>query len=202
MVKELSAKNDLLKKELRNKNNLISTLEKQINNKNKSQNSLNNIMCKKYNDNILLDNSVLKSDVLNLENKLKQQKLKYEDIINDYESKLREEKDKNNIMDNNFKKIENKYKYTNNKIFDIKDELKDVTLMKAKLEDMNEKYEVINLEQQKRIEELENQLKVVLTLVKNLFSKENNILYPMRTKLFYEISNLGKNNYDNNNIII
>ena len=202
LVKELSAKNDLLKKELRNKNNLISTLEKQINNKNKSQNSLNNIMCKKYNDNILLDNSVLKSDVLNLENKLKQQKLKYEDIINDYESKLREEKDKNNIMDNNFKKIENKYKYTNNKIFDIKDELKDVTLMKAKLEDMNEKYEVINLEQQKRIEELENQLKVVLTLVKNLFSKENNILYPMRTKLFYEISNLGKNNYDNNNIII
>ena len=105
-------------------------------------------------------------------------------------------------MDNNFKKIENKYKYSNNKIIDIKDELKDVTLMKAKLEDINEKYEGINLEQQKRIEELENQLKVVLTLVKNLFSKENNTLYPMRTKLFYEIFNLEKNYYDNNNIII
>ena len=96
-------------------------------------------------------------------------------------------------MDNNFKKIENRYKNSNNKIIDIKDELKDVTLMKAKLEDMNEKYEVINTKQQKRIEELENQLKVVLTLVKNLFINENNILYPMRTKLFYEISNLGKN---------
>ena len=43
-----------------------------------------------------------------------------------------------------------------------------------------------------RIEELENQLKVVLTLVKNLFSKENNVLFPMRTKLFFDISNLGK----------
>ena len=196
LVKELSAKNDLLKKEIRNKNNLIYSLERQIkknNNNNIDKKNLNNIMLKEYNDNILLDNSKLKSEIVNLDNKLKQQKIHYEDIINDYKIKLNEEKDKNNIMDNNFKKIENRYKNSNNKIIDIKDELKDVTLMKAKLEDMNEKYEVINSEQQKRIEELENQLKVVLTLVKNLFNKENNILYPMRTKLFYEISNLGKN---------
>ena len=194
LVKELSAKNELLKKELRDKNNLISTLEKQINNdKAKIKKNVNNIMLKEYNDNILLDNSKLKSEIVNLENKLKQQKIHYEDIISDYKSKLNEEKDKNNIMDNNFKNIENKYKYSNNKIIDIKDELKDVTLMKAKLEDMNEKYEVINTEQQKRIEELENQLKVVLTLVRNLSIKENNVLYPMRSKLFYEISNLGKN---------
>ena len=166
LVKELSAKNDLLKKEIRNKNNLIYSLERQIkknNNNNIDKKNLNNIMLKEYNDNILLDNSKLKSEIVNLDNKLKQQKIHYEDIINDYKIKLNEEKDKNNIMDNNFKKIENRYKNSNNKIIDIKDELKDVTLMKAKLEDMNEKYEVINSEQQKRIEELENQLKVVLT---------------------------------------
>jgi hypothetical protein len=195
LVKELEAKNELLKKEIRNKNNLIYSLENQIknSNKNKDKNNIKNFMIKKYNNNILLDNSKLKSEIVNLENKLKQQKIHYEDIINDYTNQLSEEKNKNNIMDNNFKNIENKFKNSNNKIIDIKDELKDVTFMKAKLEDMNEKYEVINLGQQKRIEELENQLKVVLTLVKNLFNKENNVLYPMRTKLFYEISNLGKN---------
>ena len=62
-------------------------------------------MLKEYNDNILLDNSKLKSEILNLENKQKKQKIHYEDIISDYKSKLNEEKDKNNIMDNNFKNI-------------------------------------------------------------------------------------------------
>lgn len=194
LVKELNAKNDLLKKELRNKDNLISSLENQIknNSKGKGQKSINNIMLKEYSDNVLLDNNKLKSEVLKLENKLKQQKIHYEDLLNDYKKRLNKEKSRNNAMDNNLKNIENKYKNSNTKIVDMKDELKDVTLMKAKLEDMNEKYEIINSGQQKRIEELENQLKVVLTLVKNLFSKENNVLFPMRTKLFFDISNLGK----------
>ena len=195
LVKELNAKNDLLKKELRNKDNLISSLENQIKNSNKGkgQKGINNIMLKEYSDNVLLDNNKLKSEVLKLENKLKQQKIHYEDLLNDYKKRLNKEQSKNNAMDNNLKNIENKYKNSNNKIVDMKDELKDVTLMKAKLEDMNEKYEIINTGQQKRIEELENQLKVVLTLVKKLFSKENNVLFPMRTKLFFDISNLGKN---------
>ena len=194
LVKELNAKNDLLKKELRNKDNLISSLENQIknNSKGKGQKSINNIMLKEYSDNVLLDNNKLKSEVLKLENKLKQQKIHYEDLLNDYKKRLNKEKSRNNAMDNNLKNIENKYKNSNTKIVDMKDELKDVTLMKAKLEDMNEKYEIINSGQQKRIEELENQLKVVLTLVKNLFNKENNVLFPMRTKLFFDISNLGK----------
>ncbi len=194
LVKELNAKNDLLKKELRNKDNLISSLENQIKNKSKGkgQKSINNIMLKEYSDNVLLDNNKLKSEVLKLENKLKQQKIHYEDLLNDYKKRLNKEKSRNNAMDNNLKNIENKYKNSNTKIVDMKDELKDVTLMKAKLEDMNEKYEIINSGQQKRIEELENQLKVVLTLVKNLFNKENNVLFPMRTKLFFDISNLGK----------
>ena len=194
LVKELNARNDLLKKELRNKDNLISSLENQIKNSNKGkgQKSINNVMLKEYSDNVLLDNSKLKSEVLKLENKLKQQKIHYEDLLNDYKKRLNKEKSRNNVMDNNLKNIENKFKNSNTKIVDMKDELKDVTLMKAKLEDMNEKYEIINSGQQKRIEELENQLKVVLTLVKNLFSKENNVLFPMRTKLFFDISNLGK----------
>ena len=189
----MQAKNELLKKEIRNKNNLISTLEKQIINKNGiNKKNINNSMLKEYNDDIILDNNKLKSEILNLEKKLENQKIYYEDLVNDYKIKLNEEKNKNNLMDNNFKNIENKYKYSNNKIIDMKDELKDVAYKKAKLEDINEKYEVINIEQQKKIEDLENGLKVVLTLVKNLFKKENNTLYPMRTNLYYDISNLGK----------
>ena len=193
LVKELQAKNDLLKKEIRIKNNLISTLENQMNNKKiRIAKNLNNSILQEYNDNILVDNNRLKSEILNLEKKLENQKIYYEDLINDYKVKLNEQKNKNNIMNNNLQNIENKYKFSNNKIIDMKDELKDVTLMKAKLQDINEKYGVINIEQQKKIENLENQLKVLLTLVKNLFNQENNILYPMRTKLFYEISNIGK----------
>ena len=193
LVQELQAKNELMKKEIRNKNNLISTLEKQIINKNTvNKKNINNTMLKEYNDDIILDNNKLKSEFLNLEKKLENQKIYYEDLVNDYMIKLNEEKNKNNLMDNNFKNIENKYKYSNNKIIDMKDELKDVAFKKAKLEDINEKYEVINIEQQKKIEDLENGLKVVLTLVKNLFKKENNTLYPMRTNLYYDISNLGK----------
>ena len=150
-------------------------------------------MIREFNSDIILDNHILKSEILNLEKKLENQKIYYDYLIKDYKNKLNEQKNRNNIMDNNFKKIENKYKSSNNKLNDIKDELKDVTFMKAKLQDINEKYEIINTEQQKKIENLENQLKVVLTLVKNLFNKENNKLYPMRTKLFYDISNLGKN---------
>ena len=194
LVKELEAKNDLLKKEIRNKNILISSLEKKINNKkNNFKNDINNTMLKEYNEEIILDNNKLKSEILNLEKKLENQKIHYDDLIKDYKAKLNEEKNRNNNMNNNFKNIENKYKSSNNKIIDMKDELKDVTFMKAKLEDMNEKYEIINTEQQTKIKNLENNLKVVLGMVKNLFNKENNMLYPMREKLFYEISILGKN---------
>ena len=194
LVKELQAKNELLKKEIRNKNNLISTLEKQINKKNKiNKNNINDVILKEYNDDIILNNNILKSEILNLEKKLENQKIFYEDLVNDYKIKLDEEKNKNNLMDSNFKNIENKYKCSNNKIIDMKGELKDVTFMKAKLEDINNKYEIINSEQQKKIENLENHLKVVLTLVKNLFNEENNAIYPMRSNLLYGLSNLGKN---------
>ena len=73
----------------------------------------------------------------------------------------------------------------------MEDNLEEAIITKSKLEEVNHKYELINKNQQKRIEYLENQLNVVLTLVKGLFNKENQLLYPMRTKLFYEISHLN-----------
>lgn len=193
LVKELQAKNDLLKKEIRNKNNLISSLEKQINSKNNSKNRINNEILKEYNDNVLLDNNVLKSEILNLEKQLMEQKSHYEDLLNDYKNKLNVEKENNDILNNNMKYFENQYRLSNDKIIDIKKELKDTIMLKTRLEDKSDKYETINKEQQKRIENLENQLRLVLTLVKNLFNKENNSLYQMRTKLFNDLSNLGLN---------
>ena len=195
LVKELKAKNDLLKKELRNKDNLISSLEKlkiKGNKKgNKGNNSMNDIIMNEYNDDILLDNQKLKSEILNLNKELDNQKIYYEDVIKDYQNQIFQERSKNNITEGNYKEIENRYKYSNNKIINIEKDLEEALIENEKLKDINQEYEIINTNQQKRIENLENQLSVILTLVKDLFNKENDLLYPMRNKLFYEISNLN-----------
>ena len=195
LVRELKAKNELMKKELRNKENLISSLEKINFNKNKNEikndKNMNNIMMNEYNDNLLLDNQKLKSEILNLNKELENQKIYYEDVIKDYKLKLEQEKYKNNITEDNYKEIENRYKYSNEQIINIEKDYRDAVVEKAKLRDLNSKYEIINSNQQKRIENLENQLNVILSFVKDLFNKENDLLYPMRNKLFYEISNLN-----------
>ena len=195
LVNELKAKNELLKKELRNKDNLISSLEKMNFKKGKrgisDKKNMNDIIMSEYNNNILLDNEKLKSEVLNLNKELENQKIYYEDIINDYKKQLNEAKNKNNIFEGSYKDIEKRFSNSNEKIFNMEKELENAVLKKANLEEINRKYEIINTNQQKRIENLENQLNVVLTLVKDLFKKENDFLYPMRNKLFYEISNLN-----------
>ena len=89
------------------------------------------------------------------------------------------------------KEIEKRYIDSNENIFNMKQDLENTILREKNLEDINQKYEMITTNQQKRIEFLENQLKVVLTLIKDLFNKENNSLYPMRNKLFYDISTLN-----------
>jgi hypothetical protein len=195
LVNELKAKNELLKKELRSKDKIISLLENKCLNKNKNgirdKKNMENIIMNEYNSDILLDNQKLKSEILNLNKKLENQRIHYEDIIKDYKSQLNQEKNKSNVFEGNFKEMENRCKTSNDRLVSMEDDLEEAILKKSKLEDINQKYEIININQQKRIENLENQLNVILTLVKGLFNKENELLYPMRTKLFYEISNLN-----------
>ena len=195
LIDELKAKNEMLKTELKHKDNIISLLEKKClgkNKKGKKENkSLNDIFLNEYNNDLLLDNQKLKSEILNLNKELENQKIYYEDVIKDYKNELNHEKYKSNIFEGNFKDMENKYKNSNNRISNMEDNLEEAIITKSKLEEINHKYEIINKNQQNRIEYLENQLNVVLNLVKGLFNKENQLLYPMRTKLFYEISNLN-----------
>ena len=175
LVNELKAKNELLKKELRSKDKIISLLENKCLNKNKNgirdKKNMENIIMNEYNSDILLDNQKLKSEILNLNKKLENQKIYYEDIINDYKNKLNEEKNKNNLAEKNYKEIENKYNNSNKRIINMDDDIKEIISKKAELEDINQKYEIINTNQQKRIEYLENQLNIVLTLIKRLFNK-------------------------------
>ena len=195
LINELKAKNELLKKELRNKDNLISSLEKvNFNKSNKGINgkkNMNDIILNEYNNDVLLDNQKLKSEILNLNKELENQKIYYEDVINDYKKQLNEAKNKNNIFEGSYKDIEKRFSNSNEKMFHMEKDLENALLKKSNLEEINQKYEIINTNQQKKIENLENQLNVVLTLVKDLFNKENDFLYPMRNKLFYEISNLN-----------
>ena len=194
LVHELKAKNELLKKELRNRDDLISSYEKMNLNKNneeKIKENRNDIIQNKYNKNVLLDNQKLKSEVLKLNKELEDNKNYYEDIIDDLKKQLNEEKNKSNLYENKYKEIEKRYIDSNENIFNMKQDLENTILREKNLEDINQKYEMITTNQQKRIEFLENQLKVVLTLIKDLFNKENNSLYPMRNKLFYDISTLN-----------
>ena len=194
LVHELKAKNELLKKELRNRDDLISSYEKMNLNKNneeKIKENRNAIIQNKYNKNVLLDNQKLKSEVLKLNKELEDNKNYYEDIIDDFKNQLNEEKNKSNFYENKYKEIEKRYIDSNENIFNMKQDLENTILREKNLEDINQKYEMITTNQQKRIEFLENQLKVVLTLIKDLFNKENNSLYPMRNKLFYDISTLN-----------
>ena len=194
LVHELKAKNELLKKELRNRDDLISSYEKMNLNKNneeKIKENRNDIIQNKYNKNFLLDNQKLKSEVLKLNKELEDNKNYYEDIIDDFKKQLNEEKNESNLYENKYKEIEKRYIDSNENIFNMKQDLENTILREKNLEDINQKYEMITTNQQKRIEFLENQLKVVLTLIKDLFNKENNSLYPMRNKLFYDISTLN-----------
>ena len=195
LIDELKAKNEMLKTEIKHKDNIISLLEKKClgkNKKGKKENkSLNDIILNEYNNDLLLDNQKLKSEILNLNKELENQKIYYEDVIKDYQNELNHEKYKSNIFEGNFKDMENKFKNSNNRILSMEDNLEEAIISKSKLEEVNHKYEIMNKNQHNRIEYLENQLNAVLNLVKGLFNKENQFLYPMRTKLFYEISNLN-----------
>ena len=195
LVDELRAKNDFLKKELKHKDNIISILEKKCLNKNKKgkkdDKNLNDILLNEYNSDLLLDNQKLKSEILHLNKELENQKTYYEDVIKDYKDELNHEKYKNNIFEGNFKEMENKFKNSNNRMESMEDNLEEAIISKSKLEEINHKYEIINKNQQNRIQYLENQLNVVLNLIKGLFNKESQTLYPMKNKLFYEISNLN-----------
>ena len=161
------------------------------NNEEKIKENRNDIIQNKYNKNVLLDNQKLKSEVLKLNKELEDNKNYYEDIIDDFKNQLNEEKNKSNFYENKYKEIEKRYIDSNENIFNMKQDLENTILREKNLEDINQKYEMISINQQKRIEFLENQLKVVLTLIKDLFNKENNSLYPMRNKLFYDISTLN-----------
>ena len=195
LVNELRAKNDLLKRELRNKDKIISVLEKKCLNKNKKgtkvENNMNDIIMNEYNNDILLDNQKLKSEILNLNKELENQKIYYEDVIKDFKNQLNFEKNKSNVFQGNFKDMEKRFRTSNDKVISMEDDLEEAIIKKSKLEEINQQYEIINANQQRRIENLENQLNVILSLVKDLFNKENELFYPMRTKLFYEISNLN-----------
>ena len=194
LVYELKAKNELLKKELRNRDDLISSYEKMNLNKSKNEkdeDNKNDLINNKFDREVLLDNQKLKAEILKLNKDLELQKINYDDIVYDFNNQLNESKNENNFLENKYKEIEKKYIDSNEKILNMEKDLENAILRAKNLEDINQKYEIISTNQQKRIEFLENHIKVILTLIKELFNKEKDTLYPMRSKLFYDISKLN-----------
>ena len=73
--------------------------------------------------------------------------------------------------------MEKRFRTSNDRVISMEDDLEEAIIKKSKLEEINQQYEIINANQQRRIENLENQLNVILSLVKDLFNKENELFY-------------------------
>ena len=157
----------------------------------KDEDNKNDLINNKFDREVLLDNQKLKAEILKLNKDLELQKINYDDIVYDFNNQLNESKNENNFLENKYKEIEKKYIDSNEKILNMEKDLENAILKAKNLEDINQKYEIISTNQQKRIEFLENHIKVILTLIKELFNKEKDSLYPMRSKLFYDISKLN-----------
>ena len=182
LVQELNSEKKYLIKEIKIKDELINKLEKKLlltKNNEKDENF----------SNIELNKERINAWNTHFEGKFQQQKLFYEHIIEEYKNKLKALLDIHENNEKNLGNIKQKFNCANDKIENFKEELKNTTFMKSKLENLNEKYEKNNLEQQKKIEVLENNLRILVSIIKELYKKENIGYYPKIKKL---MSNIGK----------
>lgn len=203
LVKELKNENDYLTRELRTKDKLINTLEKKLDNKLKKNDDLHKSLITERNKNVQVENEQLKSKIKKLEDQLNEQQTFYESVVNEHQDKLKKIMGLNERNQKDLNSITGKFNKTNDKMENIQDELWKTTYMKSRLEDENGKLEKVNEEQRKRIELLEDNLRVILTRLKDLFQNENNFFFPLRRKLLYGLSlivNGEEGNQNNQNI--
>ena len=184
LVKELNSEKKYLIKEIKIKDELINKLEKKLllNSNNKKDEHFSSIEVNK--ERINAWNTYF-------DGKLQQQKIFYENIIEEYRNKLKALLDIHENNEKNMVNIKQKYNFANSKIENFKDELKQTTFIKSKLENLNGKYEKINLEQQKKIELLENNLRIIISIIKELYKNENLGYYPKVNKLLSNISRIS-----------
>ena len=185
-INELNKNIKNLEKELKLKNEIIKNLEKKLFNNSDDIKELNNKITNERNDDLKVENSKLKRKIISLEKTINENTFMYEEIIKEYKKKLNENNNdlnKNvfviNNLKNNFDELLKNYDKTNNELNERKKDFENVNLI-------NKKFEIREKNYLNRIENLENNFRVVLNYLKNLHQQEK-INYPKRTEIYEKL---------------
>ena len=197
-INELNKYIKSLEKELKLKNEVISNLEKKLFNHSDDIKELNNIITNERNDDLKVENSKLKRKIILLEKTINENTFMYEEIIKEYKKIINENNiDLNNNVSvinnlkNNFDQLLKNFEHTNHELNEKKKDFENANLV-------NKKFEIREKNYLNRIENLENNFRVVLNYLRNLYQQEK-INYPKRTEIYEKLNFILNNNNNNNN---
>ena len=188
-ISELTNVIQRLEKEIKNKDEIIDSLEKKLISSTQHIDNLNKMIIKDRSDNIQVENSNMKRKILDLEKKIKDNTFMYEEIIKEYKNKLSGLNNENDGNVNQLNKLSEDFQKLVINHHDVNYELK---AKNNKVEEFKKKFEKQESNEKlniKKIEQLEDTLKVLVNLIKNLFNEEREF-YPLRSQLLDQIKYL------------
>ena len=188
-ISELTNTIQKLEKEIKTKDDIINTLEKKLYSNSEIIDNLNKKIINERSDNTEVENSNMKRKIADLEKKIKDNTFMYEEIIKEYKNKLKglnDEHDGNitqlNKLSEDFKKLMSNHNGVNHQLEEKKNTVQEFK-RKIDEQEINEKL------YSQKIEKLEDILRVLLQLIKNLFNEENDF-YQRRNAIFEQLKYL------------
>ena len=188
-ISELTNTIQKLEKEIKNKDDIINTLEKKLYSNSEIIDNLNKKIINERSENSQVENSNMKRKILDLEKKIKDNTFMYEEIIKEYKNKLSGLNNENDGNVNQLNKLSEDFQKLVINHHDVNYELK---AKNNKVEEFKKKFEKQESNEKlniKKIEQLEDTLKVLVNLIKNLFNEEREF-YPLRSQLLDQIKYL------------
>lgn len=173
-ISEMSVYIQSLEKENKQKDDIITSLNQKLYSNNEKISNLNKKIIEERHEDVIVENSKLKRKIMALEKSLNENIFMYEEIIKEYKEKLK------NITNEHKEKTTRLDRLCNDKQSLVSDNEQ----MKKTIEDnsktiQNYSYTIQEKETKERqlcmrVEELENHIKVLLSIINNLQQKENN----------------------------
>ena len=173
-ISEMSVYIQSLEKENKQKDDIITSLNQKLYSNNEKISNLNKRIIEERHEDVVVENSKLKRKIMALEKSLNENIFMYEEIIKEYKEKLK------NITNDHKEKTTRLDRLCNDKQSLVSDNEQ----MKKTIEDhsktiKNYSYTIQEKETKERqlcirVEELENHIKVLLSIINNLKQKEQN----------------------------
>ena len=188
-ISELTNTIQKLEKEIKNKDDIINTLEKKLYSNSEIIDNLNKKIINERSENSQVENSNMKRKIADLEKKIKDNTFMYEEIIKEYKNKLKglnDEHDGNinqlNKLSEDFQKLMSNHNGVN---YQLEEKKNTVQEFKRKIDEQEENEKLYT----QKIEKLEDILRVLIKLIKNLFNDENDF-YQKRNAIFEQLKYL------------